>query len=96
MENHRLHQEMACTPTMPQHQFALKLPLASLTEEFKCAKARLQMTLNESWDPTVSNNAPTLATSHKWRPASAVMEATAALKNADIVGHVQQGRGGLA
>ena len=26
----------------------LKLPLTSLTEEFKCAKTRLQMTLNES------------------------------------------------
>ncbi|XP_078458809.1 uncharacterized protein LOC144723905 [Lampetra planeri] len=73
----------------------LKLPLTSLTEEFKCAKTRLQMTLNESRDPVVSNNAPTLATGRKWRPGKAVQEATAALRHADIVGHVQQGRGGL-
>lgn len=73
----------------------LKLPLTSLTEEFKCAKTRLQMTLNESQDPVVSNNAPTLATGRKWRPGKAVQEATAALRHADIVGHVQQGRGGL-
>lgn len=74
---------------------ALKLPLTSLTEEFKCAKTRLQMTLNESRDSVVSNNAPTLAAGRKWRPAKAVEEATAALRHADIVGHVQQGRGGL-
>jgi hypothetical protein len=73
----------------------LKLPLTSLTEEFKCVKTRLQMTLNESQDPVVSNNAPTLATGRKWRPGKAVQEATAALRHADIVGHVQQGRGGL-
>ncbi|XP_077060725.1 cadherin-like protein 26 [Siphateles boraxobius] len=29
----------------------LKLPLTSLTEKFKCAKTRFQMTLNESRDP---------------------------------------------
>lgn len=73
----------------------LKLPLTSLTEEFKCAKTRLQMTLNESRDLVVSNNAPTLATGRKWTPAKAVEEATAALKHADIVGYVQQGRGGF-
>lgn len=73
----------------------LKLPLSSLTEEFKCAKTRLQMTLNESRDTVVSNNAPALATGRKWRPAKAVEEAIAALKHADIVGHVQQGRGGF-
>lgn len=73
----------------------LKLPLTSLTEEFKCAKTRLQMTLNESKDPVIRENAPTLATGHKWRPARAVEEATAALRHADIVGNVQQGRGGL-
>ncbi|KAL6468443.1 hypothetical protein MHYP_G00241200 [Metynnis hypsauchen] len=73
----------------------LKLPLTSLTEEFKCAKTRLQMTLNESQDPVVRENAPTLATGRKWTPARAVEEATAALRHADIVGNVQQGRGGL-
>ncbi|KAL6460670.1 hypothetical protein MHYP_G00306360 [Metynnis hypsauchen] len=84
----------------PEHQClygdgVLKLPLTSLTEEFKCAKTRLQMTLNESQDPVVRENAPTLATGRKWTPARAVEEATAALRHADIVGNVQQGRGGL-
>lgn len=36
-----------------------------------------------------------MATGRKWRPGKAVQEATAALRHADIVGHVQQGRGGL-
>lgn len=73
----------------------LKLPLTSLTEEFKCAKTQLQMTLNESKDLVVRKNAPILATGRKWRPATAVEEAISALRHADIVGHVQQGRGGL-
>ncbi|KAE8291484.1 hypothetical protein D5F01_LYC11092 [Larimichthys crocea] len=68
----------------------LKLPLTSLTEEFKCA-----MTLNKSKDLVIRENAPTLATGRKWIPARAVEEATAALRHADIVGNVQQGRGGL-
>lgn len=53
------------------------------------------MTLNESRDIVLGNNAPVLAASHKWRPASAVEEAIAAIKHVDIVGNVQQGRGGL-
>ncbi len=73
----------------------LKLPLASLTEEFKCAKTRLQMTLSKSRDLAVSTNMPTLATGCKWTPAKAVEEATTVLRHADIVGHVQQGWGGL-
>ena len=68
----------------------MELPLTSLSEEFKCAKTRLQMTLNKSKDLVVRNNAPTLATGRKWRWATAV-EATSAFRHADIVGHVQQG-----
>ena len=67
----------------------LKLPLISLSEDFKCAKTRLLMTVNQSKDLVLRNNTPTLATRHKWRPAKA------ALRHADIVGHVQQGRVGL-
>lgn len=66
----------------------LKLPITSLTEGFKCTKARLQMTLNESKDIVVKENAPTLATGHKWRPATAVEEATSALMQ-----NIQQERG---
>jgi len=67
---------------------ALKLPLTSFTEEFKCAKVRLQMTLMDSCDAMVSNNAPTLVAGRKWTPTSAVEEAAATLRLADIVGHV--------
>lgn len=38
----------------------LKLPLTSLMEEFKCAKVRFQMALDESRDLVVSSNASPL------------------------------------
>ena len=53
------------------------------------------MRLNESKDIVVRENAPTFAAGCKWRPATAVEEATTALRHADIVGNVQQGKGGL-
>lgn len=70
----------------------LKLPITSLTEEYKCTKVRLQMTLNESRDIVVRENAPTLTTGRKWKPATALEEATSALRFAEIVGNVQPGR----
>ncbi|XP_060797250.1 phosphatidylinositol-glycan biosynthesis class X protein isoform X1 [Neoarius graeffei] len=73
----------------------LRLPFTSLTEEFKCAKIRLQVTLTESKDLMVSKNAPAIIAGRKWRQVQAVEEAVAALKHADIVGYVQHGRGGL-
>lgn len=73
----------------------LRLPLTSLVEEFKCTKTRLQVMLTESKDLMVSKNAPVITAGRKWRPARAVEEAVSALKHADIVGHVQHGRGGL-
>lgn len=48
------------------------------------------MTLNESQDIVLSNNAPA-----KWRPAREVEETITAIKHMDIVGHVQHERGGL-
>ncbi|KAJ8393735.1 hypothetical protein AAFF_G00057880 [Aldrovandia affinis] len=73
----------------------LELPLTSLTEEYKCSKVRLQMTLKDSRDQTISNAAPPLLTGRKWTPSDAVQQATSALRHKDIVGHVQQGRGGF-
>ena len=36
----------------------LELPVSSLTEEFKCSKVRLEMTLTDSRDPCVAQTAP--------------------------------------
>lgn len=73
----------------------LELPLTSLTEEYKCSKVRLQMTLRDSRDKIISNAALPLATGRKWKPSNAVQQATSTLRHKDIVGQVQQGRGGL-
>ncbi|KAK0148024.1 hypothetical protein N1851_012273 [Merluccius polli] len=75
---------------------ALSLPISSLVEEYKCSKARLEMTLTESRDPVVTGAAPTLATGRRWKPSAAVAQAKSALRHRDIVGQVQHGRGGLA
>ena len=74
---------------------ALSLPVSSLTEEFKAAKVRLEMTLGESQDRAVREANPKLRAGRKWVPAEAVKQAKAALRHADIVGHVQHGRRGL-
>ena len=74
---------------------ALSLPISSVVEEFKCAKVRLEMSLTDSRDPVVRGAPPTLATGRKWTPATAVLQAKSALLHRDVVGHVQQGRGGF-
>ncbi len=74
---------------------ALSLPISSLVEEYKCSKARLEMTLTESRDPFVRGATAALATGRRWRPGVAVAQAKSALRHQDIVGQVQQGRGGL-
>ena len=58
-------------------------------------KVRLEMTLTESRDPCVSRTAPTLVTGRKWNPAAGTHQAKSDLRHRDIVGNVQQGRGGL-
>ena len=73
----------------------LELPVSSLTEEFKCSKVRLEMTLTESRDPCVTQTAPTLASGRKWTPSPATQQAKADLRHRNIVGLVQQGRGGF-
>ena len=73
----------------------LELPVSSLTEEFKCSKVRLEMTLTESRDLCVAQTAPTLATGRKWTASAATQQAKADLRHRDIVGLVQQGRGGF-
>ena len=73
----------------------LQLPVTSLTEEFKCVKVRTELLLSGSKDTVVSNLVPNPTRGRKWNPRRAVQEAEAALRHTDIVGNVQQGRGGL-
>ena len=74
----------------------LELPISSLSEEYKCAKVRLEMMLMGSRDPFAAKAAPRLATGRKWTPSVASKQATAVLKHRDIVGQVQQERTDLA
>lgn len=74
---------------------ALSLPISSLVEEFKCAKVRLETSLTDSRDPVVRGAPPTLATGREWTPAATVLQAKSALIHRDVVGQVQQGRGGF-
>lgn len=69
--------------------------MSSLVEEFKYSKVRLEMTLTESRDPYIAQRVPVLRTGAKWTPYTAVQQAKSAIKHRDIIGHVQQGRGGL-
>ncbi len=47
----------------------LELPITSLTKEYKCSKVRLQITLKDSRDQTISNAVPPLLTGWKWTPS---------------------------
>ncbi|ROL48105.1 hypothetical protein DPX16_2687 [Anabarilius grahami] len=60
-----------------------------------CSKVRLQMTLKDPRDQTISKAVPILLTGRKWTPSDAVQQATSALRHSDIVGNVQLGRGGF-
>jgi len=58
----------------------LQLPVSALTEEFKCAKVRLEITLVESCGKYVREAAPVLKTGRKWSAQKSVVEAKAALQ----------------
>ncbi|CAM4720493.1 unnamed protein product [Leuciscus chuanchicus] len=65
------------------------------TVKYKCTKVRLSMTLAESQDAAIRTAPPRLVTGRKWTPAEAVEQAQSALRHGNIVGQVQQGRGGF-
>ena len=71
------------------------LPVKSLVEEFKVAKARSFMTLRDSKDPVVKNNQPDVKTGRKWSAEKAVEEVEFRLKHKKMVGAVQVGHQGL-
>ena len=73
----------------------LELPLSSLTEEYKCTKVRLEMTITESKDPVIRSHVPSQNTGKKWSAKNATLQAKSALHHSDIVGQVQSGRAGF-
>jgi hypothetical protein len=73
----------------------LQLPISSLVEEFKVAKARLLMTLNNSPDECISRAGIELRTGRKWSVSQAVDVAKNRLVHQDIVGTTNTGRQGL-
>lgn len=72
-------------------QQLLQLPLSSLTEEFKCTKARLEITLAESKHTMIQAAAQTLSTGREWTAKNAVHQAKSALHHGDIAGQIQHG-----
>ena len=73
----------------------LTLPVRSLVEEVKVAKARSFMTFRDSQDPVVKNTQPEVRSGRKWTASSAVEEAESRLKHKEMVGATQTGRQGL-
>ncbi|KAL1250851.1 hypothetical protein QQF64_018647 [Cirrhinus molitorella] len=73
----------------------LPLPVSSVVEEFKAAKARAVTTLLSSKDRKVRHASKTIKCGRKWRPQQAVMEAESHWKHQEITGVVCQGRLGL-
>jgi hypothetical protein len=73
----------------------LQLPFASLVEEFKVGKVRLQLMLRDSPDSFIRNLEPELEAGRKWRVLEALNEAESRVRFENIRGNVQVGRRGL-
>ncbi|XP_052224110.1 uncharacterized protein LOC127839765 [Dreissena polymorpha] len=73
----------------------LQMPISSLVEEFKVAKARLMLTLRDSEDEKVGNAGIQVRTERKWSVSKAVDSAESSLKHKDVVGSTNVGREGL-
>ena len=70
----------------------LQLPVSSLVEEFKLAKARLLLTLKDPPDDRISGVGIELRTGRKWSVTRAVETAQNRLRHRDIVGTTNTGR----
>ena len=76
-------------------QGQLKLPIASIVEEYKASKVRTVMMLRFSNDPEIKENPPEVRTGRKWRAEEATDNAICILDHADIVGASQDTRQGV-
>ena len=73
----------------------LRLPLSSVLEEFKVAKARAIASLKMSKDPIVHRTGDKLAQGNIWNAHDALSIAEEQLKHNEVVGIVCKGRQGL-
>ena len=73
----------------------LKLPIASITEEFKAGKIRTVMTLRYSKDEKIRSNPPEVRTGQKWSAEMTTDDLVCQLEHKDVIGSVQNNREGL-
>jgi hypothetical protein len=71
------------------------LPISSISVEFKKRMAGALIQLQESVDPTVSENVPKLYTGRKWKVAEAVREVGGDIRVNEIQGFTQRNTQGL-
>ena len=76
-------------------QAKLRLPLKSITEEYKVGKTRLQLMLQDSSDDVVRMIQPTLKSGRKWKPCDAIEASEESLKLKEVIGLTQTNRQGL-
>ncbi|XP_052234917.1 uncharacterized protein LOC127847189 [Dreissena polymorpha] len=70
----------------------LQLPISSVVEEYKVAKARMVVTLKESSDDLIRMAGIETRTGRKWSASQAVSQAESILRHKDIVGTTTEGR----
>ena len=73
----------------------LKLPIASITEEFKAGKIRTVMTLRYSKDEKIRNDPPEVRTGKKWSAETTTDDLVCQLEHKDVIRSVQNNREGL-
>jgi len=73
----------------------LKLPLKSVTEEFKAGKVRLQAMLRFSGDPNIERARIQVKSGRKWKAAWAFADAEERVRFKEVTGATQVGRHGL-
>jgi len=78
-----------------QPNITAQLPLSSVVEEFKVAKARLVKTLRDSRDDKIRNAGIQTRTGRKWSAGQSFEQAKTMLKLRDIVGATCSGSQGL-
>ena len=76
-------------------QAKLRLPLKSITEEYKVGKTRLQLMLQDSSDDVVKMIQPTLKSGRKWKAYEAIEASKESLKLKEVIGLTQTNRQGL-